>query len=152
MRGTTPCKRWWIGAQTARRTVRRHHDYLHRTMTTINVNTADEDELESCWMRRSEQRRRSWRDVDEEIRRPCRPEVCRRHRCADDRCEGAADLFQMIQAVMTGLLAPLCMLSTDESSHRLCSERHEDSHRRNYRLAFFLRNTSTSISTAAAIA
>ena len=71
-------------------------DYLHRTMTTINVNTADADELEIVLNVPETAAQDHCATEDAEIRRPDRPEVCPWHRCVSDRCESPVDLFQMI--------------------------------------------------------
>ena len=79
-------------------------DYLHRTMTTINVNTADADELEivlnvpetaaqAIIARRSTQK----------FTELGRPEICSRRRCVHCGCESPVDFLQMIGLMLAAL-------------------------------------------------
>ncbi len=71
-------------------------DYLHRTMTTINVNTADADELQIVLnVPETAAQAIIARREHAEIQRPGRPEVRSRCRCVDHRLEGPVDFLQM---------------------------------------------------------
>ena len=70
-------------------------DYLHRTMTTINVNAADADELEIVLIFRRLRRRRSLRGGPRKFTGLGRPEVGGRSRCVNCGCESPVDLLQM---------------------------------------------------------
>ncbi len=71
-------------------------DYLHRTMTTIDVNTAPADELEIVLnVPETTAQAIIARREHAEIHRPGRPEVCSRRRCVHCRCESPVDFLQM---------------------------------------------------------
>ena len=71
-------------------------DYLHRTMTTINVNAADADELEIVLNLPEAGGEGDHRAAQHaEIHRLGRLEVCGGSRCLNCGCESPVDLLQM---------------------------------------------------------
>ena len=71
-------------------------DYLHRTMTTIDVNAAEAQELaEVLNAKRCGGRGDPGAPLGQEIRRSRRPQDRDRHRRGHSRCQGADDLLPL---------------------------------------------------------